>query len=98
MRPSSVGVQFFDLVEDNWISDFDIASSAATSFGYTASAITATCTVARHVARAAVRGQPARRAGNTGPARRGEPITVTSSVPTVPASEIAAWGIMVPKS
>jgi hypothetical protein len=98
MRPSRVGVQFFDLVEDSWISDFDNAGSAARSSGYTAGAIAATCTVVRYVATVGVRGQPARRAGNTGPATRGEPITETSSVPTVPASEIAAWGIMVPKS
>jgi hypothetical protein len=98
MRPSSVGIQFFDLVEDSWISDFDSASSAATSSGYTAGAITATRTVARRAATRAERGQLARRAGNTGPATRAEPITVTSSVPTAPASESAAWGIMVPKS
>jgi len=98
MRPSSVGVQFFDLVEDSWISDFDNAGSAATSFGYTASAITATCTVARHVARAAVRGPPARHASDTEPAKKAAPTTETSSAPTAPASKIAAWGIMVPKS
>ena len=90
MRPSSVGVQFFDLVEDSWISDFDSASSAARSSGYTAGATAATCTVVRYVATVGVRGQPTRRAGNTGPATRAEPITATTSAPTAPASVIAA--------
>jgi hypothetical protein len=98
MRQRSGGVQFFDLVEDNWISVHDNADSVATSSGYTAGAITATCTVARHVATVAGSGRPERHASDTGPATRVEPITVTSSVPTAPASETAAWGIMVPKS
>jgi len=45
MRPDSDGVQFFDLVEDNWISDHDSASTVAASSGYTAGAITATSTL-----------------------------------------------------
>jgi hypothetical protein len=90
MRPSSVGVQFFDLVEDSWISDFDSASSAATNSGYTAGAITATRTVARRAATRAERGQLARRVGNTGRPRRAVPITVTTSAPTAPANVIAA--------
>src|ERR1039458_9425399 len=98
MRQRSGGVQFFDLVEDNWISVHDNADSVAPSFGYTAGAITATCTVVRCAATVGVRGPPARHASDTGPATRAEPITVTSSVPTAPASESAAWGIMVPKS
>jgi hypothetical protein len=50
MRPVGDGVQFFDLVEDNWISDYDSASTVAASSGYTADAITATSTAARHAA------------------------------------------------
>ena len=98
MRPDGEGVQFFDLVEDNWISDYDSASTVAASSGYTAGAIMATSTAARHAATWAGGGQPARRAESTGPATRDAPITVTTSAPTVPASETVAWGIMVPKS
>ena len=98
MRPGSDGVQFFDLVEDNWISDYDSASTVAASSGYTAGAITATSTAARHVATWAGRGQPARHVESTAPATRDAPTTVTTSAPTASASETAAWGIMVPKS
>jgi len=98
MRPDGDGVQFFDLVEDNWISDYDSASTVAASSGYTAGATTATSTAARRAATVAGRGQPARRADGTGPATRDAPITATTNAPTAPASETAAWGIMVPKS
>ena len=43
-------VQFFDLVEDNWISDYDSASTVVASSGYTAGVITATSTAARYAA------------------------------------------------
>ena len=98
MRPVGDGVQFFDLVEDNWISDYDSASTVVASSGYTAGAITATSTAASRAATVAGRGQPARRVDGTGPATRDAPITETTSAPTAPASGSAAWGIMVPKS
>ena len=98
MRPDGDGVQFFDLVEDNWISDYDSASTVAASSGYTAGAITATSTAARHAATWAGRGQPARHVESTAPATRDAPTTVTTNAPTASASETAAWGIMVPKS
>ena len=98
MRPDGDGVQFFDLVEDNWISDYDSASTVVASSGYTAGAITDTSTAARYAATWAGCGQPARHVESTAPATRDAPITVTTSAPTASASETAAWGIMVPKS
>ncbi len=90
MRLVGDGVQFFDLVEDNWISDYDSASTVVASSGYTAGAITATSTAARYAATWAGCGQPARHVESTAPATRDAPITVTTSAPTASASETAA--------
>ena len=98
MRQGGDGVQFFGLAEAHWKSDYDIAGTAAASSGYTAGATTATSTAARRAATVAGCGQPARHVESTAPATRDAPITVTTSAPTAPASETAAWGIMVPKS
>lgn len=98
MRPAGHGVQFFGLAEVYWKSDYDIAGIAAASSGYTADATAAMCTAARRAGMGAGRGQPARPVGGTGPATRDAPITATTSALTAPASEIAAWGIMVPKT
>jgi hypothetical protein len=98
MRPVGDGVQFFDLVEDNWSSDRVRASSAAPNSGSTGVAIAATCTAVRYAASWAGRRRPAGRARSTGPATRGGPITGTTSAPLGLGSGMAAWGIMVPKS
>ncbi len=98
MRPSGGGVQFFDFVEEHRGFDHDTARAAIASFGSTVVATAGTCTAVRFAGGRGVGGRPVRHGESTGPATKGVPITVTSSVPTEPANASAAWGIMVPKS
>ena len=98
MRPDGDGVQFFDLVEDNWRSDHEIAGSAAGSSGFIAGATVVMRTAGSLAERLAEPEPPGGHARSTGPATRGAPITATTSALAGPANGTAAWGIMVPKS